>query len=191
MQVSIHAPAKGATALAAAVQHGQIVSIHAPAKGATFRGLPIPRPSMMFLSTRPRRARLSVAGLAPRLSSFYPRAREGRDGRVSAARTVFPRFYPRAREGRDLAGTKPELQDHRFLSTRPRRARRMALEDGTTIYLFLSTRPRRARLPGRGWRWRSSRFLSTRPRRARLTLNQIRACDPCVSIHAPAKGATC
>ena len=56
-EVSIHAPARGATRREAEIQFPPIVSIHAPARGATNVGLLFP---------------FSISG-------FNPRAREGRD----------------------------------------------------------------------------------------------------------------
>ena len=55
--VSIHAPARGATADAKGREHGRHVSIHAPARGATFK---------QYAGTK-------------RLTCFNPRPRAGGD----------------------------------------------------------------------------------------------------------------
>ena len=101
------------------------VSIHAPAKGATKGFRPDVQPRYGFQSTRPRRARRGVQAAHRRGEGFNPRAREGRDTKdCTLARTpkrfqsTRPRrarpslrtsffsiersFNPRAREGRDL-----------------------------------------------------------------------------------------
>ena len=123
--------------------------------------------------------------------SFNPRAREGRDAAVTAAKAVDsvvsihapakgatralviwwaqPRsFNPRAREGRDQLAKLMLNNIYGFQSTRPRRARRFAGRSGAWFNSFQSTRPRRARLLGEAGVHRRT----------------------AVSIHAPAKGAT-
>ena len=78
-QVSIHAPARGATLVCGHAKRTELVSIHAPARGATvlfFNGLGV-------------------------ISGFNPRAREGRDPGLRTRKTHGTGFNPRAREGRD------------------------------------------------------------------------------------------
>ena len=102
VEVSIHAPARGATLHLRANLTANRVSIHAPARGATGRSRrsalssrcfnPRAREGrdsssgstsavqMRFQSTRPRGARrFQVANPASRCRCFNPRAREGRD----------------------------------------------------------------------------------------------------------------
>ena len=79
-------------------------------------------------------------------------------------------FNPRAREGRDLSGVHRPHLERMFQSTRPRRARRAT---------------------GSARSWSQRGFQSTRPRRARRRRAQAIALGERVSIHAPAKGATC
>ena len=77
--VSIHAPAWGATGDAIAVQYVQNVSIHAPAWGAT-NSAQAYQQALAFRSTRPHGARLCrVRHLHNRQGRFDPRARMGRD----------------------------------------------------------------------------------------------------------------
>ena len=77
--VSIHAPARGATAAHDRVEVVFRVSIHAPARGATQADDSIDRTYQQFQSTRPRGARLSPVGGHMIEQGFNPRAREGRD----------------------------------------------------------------------------------------------------------------
>jgi len=121
-QVSIHAPAKGATLSVIAVVRGCRVSIHAPAKGATTTAHP-PSYDILFQSTRPRRARLASGFATIDISTFQ-------STRPRRARLLFrliqmlePRFNPRAREGRDSRPVALQMTCMMFQSTRPRRAR--------------------------------------------------------------------
>ena len=76
--VSIHAPARGATVTFAKGATGDGVSIHAPARGATDSPLPF-LPISVFQSTRPHGARLFGCSFYLCLGCFNPRARTGRD----------------------------------------------------------------------------------------------------------------
>ena len=192
--VSIHAPARGATDDVQTALERFDVSIHAPARGATCR----------------------IPALQPWLSGFNPRAREGRDVIPCASSTITAQFQSTRPRGarHSLKAVASSLSE--FQSTRPRGARRplfsrqAALSQVSihapargatptapavpTIFssfnpraregrdpacsfmdrpscLFQSTRPRGARpknaTPRNLARW----FQSTRPRGARLMLN--------------------
>ena len=79
-QISIHAPAKGATYMQAFQQlYDRAISIHAPAKGATF---------CRENKTKP-------------LAHFNPRSREGSDGAHCRRCSTHRNFNPRSREGSD------------------------------------------------------------------------------------------
>ena len=79
MEISIHAPAKGATCVIFTSVKASQISIHAPAKGAT----------------RSRRARRVME------SDFNPRSREGSDTLAQCAHIGQTDFNPRSREGSD------------------------------------------------------------------------------------------
>ena len=78
-EISIHAPAKGATVLTVARLWKYQISIHAPAKGAT---------------TADRTAAEST-------TDFNPRSREGSDNKNSKIISRSINFNPRSREGSD------------------------------------------------------------------------------------------
>ena len=78
LQISIHAPAKGATETKESVWEDLAISIHAPAKGATIASADTER-RFLFQSTPPRRERPEVDISAPQLINFNPRPREGSD----------------------------------------------------------------------------------------------------------------
>ena len=87
----------------------------------------------------------------------------------AALPAVYRGFNPRAREGRDPC---------------PRRS-------PSRISWFQSTRPRGARPSKNGCCCKSSGFQSTRPRGARRVIFKDERVASLVSIHAPARGATC
>jgi len=125
--VSIHAPARGATLLDASVRDEQIVSIHAPARGATRGKTYYSRETLMFQSTPPRGGRRrKVRPRRPRRSSFNPRPRAGGDLFFGCC-------------------TEPSS---RFQSTPPRGGRRFGPHDLRRTCAFQSTPPRGGRRGG-------------------------------------------
>jgi len=77
--VSIHAPARGATAYRIAFQNSPLVSIHAPARGATATTIVSDR-SKKFQSTHPRGVRRPTFIMPRQVPlSFNPRTRAGCD----------------------------------------------------------------------------------------------------------------
>ena len=188
--VSIHAPARGATALRRPAPSRVRVSIHAPARGATLAGggdvgvveVSIHAPARGATRSRPARR-------APR-DGFNPRAREGRDkikaGIVShgtsfqstrprGARRVSPhlshnrsnRFNPRAREGRDQPPSASSCLPCCF-NPRAREGRDLTRDqESFHAKWFQSTRPRGARRGSPSSPSAAAPFQSTRPRGAR------------------------
>ena len=192
LQVSIHAPAWGAT-LAGDVQPAEwFVSIHAPAWGATSSYGVSCNSSSSFQSTRPRGAR--------------PSSRVGFQERLAFQST-------RPRGARPFFRLSLAKRPSRFQSTRPRGARRVmswkiemlatvsihapawgaTRSTRCTVRCSCSFNPR-ARV-GRDTQSSccpigNERFQSTRPRGARLFIAALFARQITVSIHAPAWGAT-
>ena len=145
------------------------VSIHAPARGAT-RDFLRRVLAIMFQSTRPRGARPSsytssaistivsihapargaTVGLFEKaflesIVSIHAPARGATTRRSSAARPCRG-FNPRAREGRDYCRPRRKMMDMpRFQSTRPRGARPRRKRILRPRWWFQSTRPRGAR----------------------------------------------
>ena len=75
--ISIHAPAKGATFRVTSKLQQLVISIHAPAKGATLDDV---QPALTgAISIHPRRERPIRIARAPRSHYFNPRSREGSD----------------------------------------------------------------------------------------------------------------
>ena len=78
-QISIHAPAKGATFSGCEKKTVSVISIHAPAKGAT-QGKDLPGHAKV---------------------NFNPRSREGSDPEQMRMQPIYTDFNPRSREGSD------------------------------------------------------------------------------------------
>ena len=98
--VSIHAPARGATTSFSSLSSNPKVSIHAPARGATFLDARMTRQTV-FQSTHPHGVRRNSTGNRRVGGRFNPRTRTGCDyqtGRNSAAKSC---FNPRTRTGCD------------------------------------------------------------------------------------------
>ena len=188
---------------------GENVSIHAPARGAT-RGLLQDAAIIAFQSTRPRGARRTSFNSAGIRLSFNPRAREGRDMFVFHGVSRRACFNPRAREGRDRLMLR-QVKEERVSIHAPARGA-TCLYFTIDEFQIVSIHA-----PARGATWRgyditfNDEFQSTRPRGARhadgCRIDRICSFNPraregrdhiCpkkpmvarVSIHAPARGAT-
>ena len=122
--VSIHAPARGATTtITNYAVWGTGFNPRARA-GRDRVGCGIDVVSIKFQSTRPRGARRGNLDNGLWTSSFNPRARAGRDLLERVLRLLEHCFNPRARAGRDLLVITVEDPGVVFQSTRPRGARR-------------------------------------------------------------------
>ena len=120
--VSIHAPAWGATLTGSAPGTMMTVSIHAPAWGAT----------LVFSFT------------TWQLKGFNPRARMGRDRTDTARRCGNGRFNPRARMGRDRKGPHTDYARHVSIHA-PAWGATKFINVGICMDRFQSTRPHGAR----------------------------------------------
>ena len=165
------------------------VSIHAPARGATLQRLQ--RLSLPeFQSTRPRGARPTRRADSPEVFgvSIHAPAR-GATLSSNPQNLCGVCFNPRAREGRDNH-VCPLLPVVTVSIHAPARGATDVGVFRAAIAVFQSTRPRGARPKSARVKLQSLPFQSTRPRGARLDLPSFCCCYYCVSIHAPARGAT-
>ena len=123
LEISIHAPARGATVDPFFGSLDHVISIHAPARGATFgtlRSIPaaslfqstLPRGERLlcganlklviqFQSTLPRGERRNTQPRSAERRNFNPRSREGSDDAGAEACYIAAHFNPRSREGSD------------------------------------------------------------------------------------------
>ena len=169
IEVSIHAPARGATGKARLRVCQDPVSIHAPARGATSKRQKTRR-AQGFQSTHPRGVR------------------HGCPHRVIVT-TIG--FNPRTREGCDPVIITSFCPVNAFQSTHPRGVRQKQHDEMETQQRFQSTHPRGVRRWTRPWDASCRVFQSTHPRGVRQPdqwAHWIQYCK--VSIHAPARGAT-
>ena len=166
----------------------------------------------LFQSTLPRRERLQWQQRGALKICFNPRSREGSDGiRVSApVRSIS--FNPRSREGSDSLPCTPQSTTHCF-NPRSREGSDPspphhsgscfpvsihAPAKGATDYCwrdsnlrwFQSTLPRRERRYQSNWWLRTINGFNPRSREGSDGCNYCDRGTVCVSIHAPAKGAT-
>jgi len=143
--VSIHAPAWGATREFVCVLFDDGVSIHAPAWGATREfvcvlfddGVSIHAPAWGATACVPRNFEHRCG--------FNPRARMGRDTSFGATKKRSRCFNPRARMGRDGPNSISEKARCEFQSTRPHGARPFLSYIIYSLLRFQSTRPHGAR----------------------------------------------
>ena len=167
--ISIHAPARGATLCVYGTCLINIISIHAPARGAT---------------------RCAV-GFVWWNRYFNPRSREGSDGILRSHVYRLTDFNPRSREGSDIFQFS-NIFCCKFQSTLPRGERRATGDVTVTEEQQISIHA-----PARGATVRDfvrllphSSFQSTLPRGERRQ-SEIRVKrGRVISIHAPARGAT-
>ena len=212
-RVSIHAPARGATHVSQLASALAAFQSTRP-RGARLLSLAIARSGKPeFQSTRPRGARPSTQTVsngawkvsihapargatrnsAPNSSSagFNPRAREGRDAdalrdKLSAQVSI----HAPARGATHFFRKQPEMP--MFQSTRPRGARPRIFGKTRFHRVFQSTRPRGARPMSLTTRRKRPRRFNPRAREGRDTqLARASTTTAHVSIHAPARGATC
>ena len=168
--VSIHAPARGATGPARELSARIDVSIHAPARGATWR--------KMYGAT---------------LVEFRSTPRAGGDDMARIRHDGANCFDPRPRAGGDLRFRQTVASASRVSIHAPARgATRRIAASRELPPMFRSTpprggRPRETQTPDQ----RRKTFRSTPPRGGRLGAYQMHAAGANVSIHAPARGATC
>ena len=143
--VSIHAPVRGATNSQPLFLCRYTVSIHAPVRGATWH---FQRPVdgfIEFQSTRPCGARQhSVSGFYEQYC-FNPRARAGRDARVTSGGTGLAKFQSTRPCGARPTSPIPLNTPFMFQSTRPCGARQQSRLGHDSYTLFQSTRPCGAR----------------------------------------------
>ena len=101
LNISIHAPARGATICQCRVFRRERISIHAPARGATNMAEALIQLVNQFQSTLPRGERHSAWMPNRRFDYFNPRSREGSDWIRPGVLAMVLDFNPRSREGSD------------------------------------------------------------------------------------------
>ena len=173
--VSIHAPAWGATGHNDVMSYLISVSIHAPAWGATIREITV-NDGQRFQSTRPRGARLSEDNASCGFNMFQSTRPRGARPNSTADIRLYNLFQStRPRGARPMIRFDPNSMGV-FQSTRPRGARLICCQAVLVLIRFQSTRPRGARRRKGLTHWLVFMFQSTRPRGARQIIVR------CVSV---------
>ena len=123
--ISIHAPARGATSSFCVSFPRSPISIHAPARGATcyfYFSSPF---SVISIHAPARGATQKQSSKAKSMENFNPRSREGSDSdRPVRYRCTERDFNPRSREGSDINSDCVLSSSLLFQSTLPRGERR-------------------------------------------------------------------
>ena len=209
--VSIHTPARGATAVEGAVDYARQVSIHAPARGATVgRARRVPnRYVSIHAPARGATARALDARAVSQVVSIHASARGATVGAVEGRGLRVVSIHAPARGA--TGAVQVAGREARFQSTRPHGARRAGRLLGQGPVGF-NPRARTGRdlgehaaalalevsihAPARGATVMRPRFApkrlfqSTRPHGARRGPHRGGRRRDLVSIHAPARGAT-
>ena len=165
------------------------ISIHAPAKGATQSSL-CRLLASSFQSTLPRRERRNFLSFPCSRGHFNPRSREGSDCKIAVFAKkiqVFQSTLPR-RERLDQWRIYSAFLE--FQSTLPRRERHLQGLQKYNICLISIHAPAKGATIKSFSHIASTKFQSTLPRRERPNANAFRVRRDLISIHAPAKGAT-
>ena len=119
---------------------------------------------------------------------FNPRARVGRDGTFSGNNVGYTISIHAPAWGATVdAGPRRTVRV--FQSTRPRGARPFPIDSDDLVAAFQSTRPRGAR-HRRSRGWTASEYFNPRARVGRDCFHPFAIRSLCISIHAPAWGAT-
>jgi len=209
--VSIHAPAREATARRCRILSDIMVSIHAPAREATLRpqdgtlagqvsihapareATPIPTAAdtaNTFQSTPPRGRRPDDLGRQAVGIGFNPRPRAGGDGRgPERLRAGDVSIHAPAREATSTASMTPPGPS--CFNPRPRAGGDRRRRDDHSLRSRFQSTPPRGRRPWRGGRERGRPGVSIHAPAREATDSGRRLGDPgSVSIHAPAREAT-
>ena len=160
--VSIHAPAWGATQRGRYNLHEHNVSIHAPAWGATQR-LSSLLYTCLFQSTHPHGVRRRTAPFLFTTLKFQSTHPHGVRLVKEEIDNVCARFNPRTRMGCDTVPTLLTISDTMFQSTHPHGVRPIGIVCSLIIRSFQSTHPHGVRHWGVYYLESNSTFQSTHP----------------------------
>ena len=166
------------------------ISIHAPAKGATF--IIIIRVILLFnFNPRSREGSDTFGWLRPvfQLISIHAPAKGATRSASSYSPSLF-NFNPRSREGSDMALIYGLNRVIMISIHAPAKGATIFPLSGARYIKFQSTLPRRERRLCALNHSARSKFQSTLPRRERLMFFWAFFAVFAISIHAPAKGAT-
>ena len=189
--VSIHAPARGATAKRARDVSGRAVSIHAPARGATVGSDAKTAPdTFQFTPLREGRLGANSANLHNPLVSIHAPARGATTSLLTTGYCSRVSIHAPAR-GATFNGLEITPPKWRF-NSRPCERGDPRPYQGIDKPLIVSIHaPARGATDGtKGPHWSMDQFQFTPLREGRLSAISMLSVEQRVSIHAPARGAT-
>ena len=129
-QISIHAPARGATDFVFCLGLCVVISIHAPARGATGAG-DIRAPRQYISIHAPARGATRIPAAFTRLRGFQSTLPRGERPTCWWNTRKGTNFNPRSREGSDWTSMWTTCTPSRFQSTLPRGERRQSWQQGS------------------------------------------------------------
>ena len=122
MEISIHAPRKGATPHVGSPHAKSRISIHAPRKGATFRCVRHLRLPRISIHAPRKGATIHLLHNFCTFADFNPRSQEGSDlNPPSKAAGISENFNPRSQEGSDPNRCRPLRRPRRISIHAPRK----------------------------------------------------------------------
>ena len=189
IRISIHAPAKGATATRLCTRSLRHNFNPRSREGSDHLMQCRVYQKAPFQSTLPRRERRTCTDAYGKVDDFNPRSREGSDFLTHSKPERCTYFNPRSREGSDAKQSMMPCRSFSFQSTLPRRERLKSPTSGGFVFPFQSTLPRRERLP-RCVHSYYKHYFNPRSREGSDRSYAFGYCMYLISIHAPAKGAT-
>ena len=169
MDISIHAPAKGATVISVLFSLGIRISIHAPAKGATGWQFDFLHCRESFQSTLPRRERLNLIVYSDALDAISIHA---------------------PAKGATLLPCGVSLSRYRFQSTLPRRERQLLRRQVFHPSFYFNPRSREGSDSDKCLFCRLGGISIHAPVKGATHPPRAGRYNPAISIHAPVKGAT-
>ena len=169
--------------------------------------------TLIFLSTHPHGVRRQLIFYTETLLCFNPRTRTGCDRLWTTSTSTTESFNPRTRMGCDPPTAPIAVPTGPFQSTHPHRMRPLlrsfllrraacfnprtrtgcdysAISTDINELRFQSTHPHRVRPVAQLKTTSVTLFQSTHPHGVRRCSSYSRSSSRCVSIHAPARGAT-
>jgi len=189
--VSIHAPAWGATQTNKCLVQNSKVSIHAPAWGATLGLLLIAISPFAFQSTHPHGVRPAAASSRAisnlSFQSTHPHGVRQINIYSNSHVLLFQSTHPHGVRPTQLGRHGPR---HGFQSTHPHGVRLAPAASSLKAFWFQSTHPHGVRREESFDKEARTWFQSTHPHGVRLIRRTYKYGYYCVSIHAPAWGAT-
>ena len=191
LNISIHAPARGATKTELAKLMDAEISIHAPARGATRPSVSTSLSPKNFNPRTREGCDYREENLRDVMANFNPRTREGCDRRMGRGRRAGLYFNPRTREGCDLGMEAQTLLVLDISIHAPARGATLFLDNVFGFFAISIHAPARGATKRRLREFNAHRHFNPRTREGCDRYARVgQEVQVKISIHAPARGAT-